>query len=115
MTSAAHHVALRVTDIERSTRFYQEALDAQVLTRPFTLTGEMAEALYGGHPGLEARICLLSFEEGGGLELFEFVTPARPARDVDPTGDNIVHWGFQVESVRDAMARVEAHGGRTHF
>jgi len=110
-TSAHHHVAVRVADLDRSLAFYRDALDARVLARPFTLEGPDMERIFGGHPGLRVRICLLGFEEGGGLELFQFLEPAHPTAPTDQTTGAIVHFGLQVDSVRDSLARVEAAGG----
>ena len=109
-TSAHHHVAVRVADVERGAEFYIEALGARWLTKPFELEGPEIEQLYGGHPGLKVRICLLGFDEGG-IELFQFLEPAHPVQPTDPTSDSIVHWGMRVDSVRETLARVESLGG----
>jgi len=48
----------------------------------------------------------------GGIELFQFLEPARPAQPTDPTSGSIIHWGLRVDDVRESLARVEALGGR---
>jgi lactoylglutathione lyase len=110
-TSAHHHVAVRVADIERSATFYIEALGARWLTKPFVLAGDEIAQLWGGHPGLQVRVCLLGFDEGG-IELFQFLSPEHPLEETDPTRDGIMHWGLRVDNVRDTLARVEALGGK---
>ena len=109
-TSAHHHVAVRVADIERGAQFYIDALGARWLALPFQLEGPEIEQLYGGHEGLKVKICLLGFDEGG-IELFEFLEPSHPTGAGDPPADRIMHWGCRVENVREALARVEAAGG----
>jgi catechol 2,3-dioxygenase-like lactoylglutathione lyase family enzyme len=110
-TSAHHHVAVRVADMERAATFYIEALGARWLAKPFTLEGDEIAQLWGGHAGLRVRVALLGFDEGG-LELFEFEHPVHPTGDTDPPADRIMHWGLRVDNVRDALARVEAAGGK---
>lgn len=110
-TSAHHHVAVRVADMERATDFYVQALGARPLTKPFELEGDEIAQLWGGHPGLKVRISLLGFDEGG-LELFQFLEPAHPLEETDPTRDGIMHWGVRVDNVRETLARVEALGGK---
>jgi catechol 2,3-dioxygenase-like lactoylglutathione lyase family enzyme len=109
-TSLHHHVAVRVADVERGARFYVEALGGRRLTKPFELEGPEIEQLFGGESGLKVRICLLGFDEGG-LELFQFLHPVHAPRPTDPPSGSIIHWGVRVESVRDALARIEAAGG----
>ena len=60
----SQHVAIRVSDIDRAARFYVDLFDGRYLTRPFTLSGPELEPLFGGHDGLEVRVCLLAFEQG---------------------------------------------------
>ena len=93
-TSAFHHPGLRVTDIDRSARFYLDAFDGHWLTKPFVLEGEFPEVVMGGPPGVRFKVCHIGFDEGA-VELFEFLEPAHP-----------------IEDVADALERVEALGGR---
>jgi catechol 2,3-dioxygenase-like lactoylglutathione lyase family enzyme len=109
-TSAHHHVAVRVADIERGAQFYIDALGARWLALPFELEGPEIADLWGGHEGLKVKICLLGFDEGG-IELFQFVSPQHGTGPGDPAADRIMHWGMQVDDVRGTLARVEEHGG----
>ncbi len=110
-TSAHHHPALRVTDIERAARCYVEAFDGRMLTSPFTIEGDFAEVVMDGPPGVAFRVCMVGFEEGC-LELFEFVEPVHPSDPVHPTRGNLIHFGLKVDDVEATLARVEAAGGR---
>ena len=44
---ADHHVALRVSDMERAIRFWQEALDARVVAPPSLREGAFIESVFG--------------------------------------------------------------------
>jgi catechol 2,3-dioxygenase-like lactoylglutathione lyase family enzyme len=109
--SVNHHVGLRVTDLERAARFYIDAFGARYKAKPFTMEGDFAEMVMDGPPGVKFKVCMLDFDDGT-IELFEFLDPVEPAETVHPTRGNIIHMGIQVDDVRDALAKVEAAGGR---
>lgn len=111
---ADHHVALRVSDIERAARFYAEALGGRLLTRPSVREGRYIEEVFGGPPGLEVKACLIAFDAGA-VELWEFLRPVRPLPDEDQTGAGIMHFAVRVDDVSEALRRVEAAGGRARF
>lgn len=111
-TIANDHQAVRVSEIERSTRFYVEAFGATVLTHPFVVEGAFAEAMMGGPPGVRFRLRHLGFDAGV-IELFEFLEPALPVEPVHGSRANILHLGFEVDDVEAAVERVERAGGRT--
>jgi catechol 2,3-dioxygenase-like lactoylglutathione lyase family enzyme len=108
---ACQHVAVRVGDIDRAARFYIEAFGGRRLTLPFEVEGPEMEELFGGHPGLRTRVCLLGFDEGC-IELFQFLEPSTPPTAIDPPSNNIIHWCLQVDDVAETLARVESLGGR---
>ncbi len=110
-TSAHHHTGLRVADIDRAARFYVDAFDGHFLALPFVLEGEFPELVMGGPPGVRFKVCHIGFAEGG-VELFEFLEPAHPIEPVHPTRGNLIHFALQVRDVPEALARVEAAGGR---
>lgn len=114
MPSAYHHVGVRVTDLEAASHFYTEALGAQVLVRPYVITGEVADQITGC-PGATMHMCQLGFDEGF-VELFQFETSEPP-----PTGpvpyvhQRVLHFGMRVSDVPAALDRVERHGGTRVF
>lgn len=110
-SSAHHHPALRVSDLDRAARFYIDALEGHWVTRPFVLEGDFAEMVFGGPRGLRYRVCHIGFDEGA-VELFEFLEPALPCRPIHPTEGNLLHYGMRVDDVAAALERVEAAGGR---
>lgn len=108
-TTVVNHVGLCVTDVERSRRFYEEALG-------FTFQRDL-------RPPDSATAPLLQLEEPVGLtaayltlgdftlELLHYERPAgaRPARVMDEPG--LTHLSFTVDDVPATLAGVRAHGG----
>jgi catechol 2,3-dioxygenase-like lactoylglutathione lyase family enzyme len=117
MTSAYHHVGVRVSDLAAAIQFYQGALGAQVLVDPYVVTGEVADKITG-HPGARMRMCQLGFEgeTGGFIELFHF-EPEELAPDapISYTHQRVLHFGLEVDDVPATLARVEELGGSRVF
>jgi len=108
--AAFNHVAIRVTDLARSQRFYEQVFGfRQVLE--LEPPDEMSSQLLGLDPplGMTARY----FERDGViLELLHFAAhQGRPAprRGMDEPG--LTHLSFGVDDLAGALAAVEEHGG----
>lgn len=110
-TIANDHAALRVADVESSTRFYVEVFGAEIMSNPFVVEGAFAESMMEGPAGVRFRLRHLRFGAGV-LELFEFLEPRRAAEPVHARDATILHLGFQVDDVEETAARAEAAGGR---
>jgi catechol 2,3-dioxygenase-like lactoylglutathione lyase family enzyme len=110
--SASHHLALRVADIERASRFYVDAFDARVLTAPYRRQGPEAEITFGGLLGVSYLVSHLAIGANA-IELFEFSSPAglAPVRPLDPAA-GLLHFGIRVADIDAAVESVEAAGGR---
>lgn len=114
MTSAYHHVGVRVSDMEAAIGFYTAALGARVLVDPYIITGEVADQITGCGDA-KMRMCQLGFDEGF-VELFEFETSEPPpARPVPYVHLRVLHFGLTVDDVEETLSRVEAHGGTRVF
>ena len=111
-TSAFHHPGLRVTDIDRSARFYLDAFDGHWLTKPFVLEGEFPGVANWAAPRASASRSATSASTRERSSLFESSGSAHPIEVVHPTRGNLIHFGLQVEDVAKALERVEALGGR---
>ncbi len=111
--TVTHHVALRVADLERATRFYVEALGA---TPAFVMAieGDFARSILPAPPGTAGRAGFLTFDGGGAIELFE-LAPAPDVPAADQISDAIMHICLQVDDVHAVLQSVEALGGRRRF
>jgi catechol 2,3-dioxygenase-like lactoylglutathione lyase family enzyme len=109
---ADHHVAVRVSDIDRSIAFYREALGARPLMVPSLRRGPLIDEVFG--PGAAARMCFVALD-GGSIELWQFLTPETPIPESDQPRLGVMHFALTVDSVDDAAARVVAAGGRLRF
>lgn len=110
-TFANDHTAIRVTDIERATLFYEYVFGAQVLTNPFVVEGKFAEEMMEGPAGVRFKLRQLGFASGV-IELFQFLHPVNPTAQQHGSESSILHMGFQVDNVDMAAQRVEEAGGR---
>jgi catechol 2,3-dioxygenase-like lactoylglutathione lyase family enzyme len=109
---ADHHVSLRVSDIERSIRFYEEALGGRLVAAPIERSGPYIEEVFG--PGTVVRVCHVALDANA-LELWQFLSPETPIPPQEQTALGIMHFGVTVDDVPAALARVEAAGGRARF
>jgi catechol 2,3-dioxygenase-like lactoylglutathione lyase family enzyme len=109
--SVNHHIGLRVADLERSARFYQDAFGARMTTQPMTYGPPDAGEILAGPPELTFRVCHLGFDDGT-IELFELGEPHQATEPIPATSGGIIHYAIEVDDVPAALERVERAGGR---
>ena len=109
---ADHHIALRVADIDRAVRFYQKALGGRLIVAPIVREGPYIESVFGA--GAKVKVCHVAFEANA-IELWQFLHPVRPIPPADQTVLGQMHFAVTVDDVPEALARVEAAGGRARF
>ncbi len=106
-----NHVGLVVSDLERSTRFYEHVLGFQVWYEDAPADAAVAKLL-GLTPPLGTRACYLTLGECL-LELIHFSAPqapvARRERTMDETG--LSHLSVSVDDIRATAARAVEYGG----
>lgn len=91
------HVNVTVADVERSAAFYADLLDLHIRWK-----GESADGKPVIHVG----------DSRSYLALFEARTEGRPELDFDRVGVN--HYGFVVDDLDDALARLRGLGYEPH-
>ena len=109
---ADHHVALRVSEMDRAIRFWEEALGARVVSAPSLREGPFIESVFG--EGTRVTVAHVAFDANA-LELWEFHEPAHPIPPADQAVLGQMHFAVTVDDVPASVARVEAAGGRTRF
>ena len=109
---ADHHVALRVSDLERSIRFYEEALGGRLVAAPIMREGPYIEEVFG--PRARVRVCHVAFEANA-LELWQFLAPIVPIPPQEQSAVGIMHFAVTVADVPETLARIEAAGGKARF
>src|SRR4051812_25199688 len=109
--AAYHHVGIRVTDLDRSTRFYMEVFDGELLWEEAIEPG-FVPRMVAPDPDTSARCRYVEFVRGGGIELWVF-EPARPLPPLDDlTALPITHLCLFVGDVEETVRRALATGGR---
>lgn len=112
MSSVAHHVAIRVADIEAAVGFYETVFAATRLGGTVTVDGDFAEQIVGGPPGTTMQLQAIAFPDGGALELFSFPFPQEPTGPREAWNSTLMHLAVEVADVDASLAAVEAAGGR---
>jgi catechol 2,3-dioxygenase-like lactoylglutathione lyase family enzyme len=107
------HVGLCVTDLERSTRFYCQALGF-LRAKTTNLIGPPFEPLFGVET-LEAKMRYL-LRDDIRLELLEFTAPAPRIEDgpIPLYRQGLAHLCFKVDDVDESAAAVERFGGTVY-
>ncbi|KAL6702430.1 hypothetical protein ACN47E_001859 [Coniothyrium glycines] len=106
----AQHLAIRVSDIERSTQFYLKTFNAKLAAKTYTSPKELAEAFFGVK-NTEYKIALIELADGFGLELFQFVPDVHPTIGVPQETGGYMHFAIAVDDVEATVERGVASGG----
>ncbi|NQZ99413.1 MAG: VOC family protein [Myxococcales bacterium] len=101
------HIAIRVTDLERSRRFYRDALEFRELTE-LEITGGPT-ALLLDRPDLLLRAIFME-RDGTQVELQQLDLPGR-VEAVAWTRVGLAHIALRVDDLETTLERVERAGG----
>ncbi len=112
MITNIDHVALSVTDLEKSIAFYQDIIGFEVV-RVLECGPEMRLGDVNGMPGSTARIAHLTLGNNM-LELFEYQTPKGKSISSDhkQADKGLIHFGFTSTDARSDYKRLKGHGVR---
>ena len=106
------HRGICVRDLERSRRFYRDALGFADAADPGVLSGpDMDRTMQ--LPGVEVAAPMLSLPDGPTIELLHFRSPLATGGGERPpfTGYGLFHLAFAVADLDAACARITAAGG----
>jgi catechol 2,3-dioxygenase-like lactoylglutathione lyase family enzyme len=110
--NAYHHVALRVEDLDRSTRFYAEVFGGTVAVE-LELDPEFVQSIFEGPEGSTGLNRVISFGSWA-LELFQLV-PGRPVPPTKQTEVGLMHFCVWTDDVLGTVELVKAAGGKARF
>jgi catechol 2,3-dioxygenase-like lactoylglutathione lyase family enzyme len=108
--SGIHHVGLTVSDIERSIRFYRDALGLTLVRRRRTAAGYIGRQT--GCPGAELEVASFQVRSGGGpsLELVQYVSHSGAANEPGTHRVGSAHLCFHVDDIHTAYELLRQQG-----
>jgi catechol 2,3-dioxygenase-like lactoylglutathione lyase family enzyme len=109
MRGTVQHIAITVSNMERSLAFYKDLLDSEVLYQ-MQRTGAGIEKIVGV-PGAKLKVAMLQAPNTE-VELLEYVKPRGRAFDLENNDVGRMHFCLQVENMDEAYASLCEKGVR---
>lgn len=107
---ALHHTGLTIADLQRSLRFWRDAMGMEVLFEQEKAGGYL-EAIVG-ESGAHVRMAHLAFRgEGTRIELFQYVAPNGGRHLQRPADVGFTHICVECDDLDDRLERLLAAGG----
>ena len=107
---ALHHTGLTISDLQRSLRFWRDAMGMEVIFEQEKVGGYFESIV--GEPGAHVRMAHLAFRgEGTRIELFEYVAPAGGRHVQRPADVGFAHICVECDDLDDRLDRLVAAGG----
>jgi catechol 2,3-dioxygenase-like lactoylglutathione lyase family enzyme len=105
-----HHTGLTISDLDRSLRFWRDAMGMTVVVDQEKKGGYL-EAIVG-EPGAHVRMVHLAFgDTGPRIELFEYITPAGGRHVSRPADVGFGHVCVACDDLEERLDRLVAAGG----
>ena len=105
-----HHTGLTISDLDRSLRFWRDALGMRVLFEQEKAGGYLEEIV--GEPGAHVRMVHLAFtDDGPRIELFQYLSPAGGRHTQRPADIGFSHVCIACDDMEDRLDRLVAAGG----
>jgi glyoxylase I family protein len=105
-----HHTGLTVSDLERSLRFWRDAMGMEVLFQQEKAGGYLEEIVR--EPGAHVLMAHLAFGgEGPRIELFQYLAPGGGQHLSRPADQGFTHVCVACDDLDERMKRLVAAGG----
>src|SRR5258708_25005219 len=105
-----HHTGLTISDLDRSLRFWRDAMGMEVLFQQEKKGGYLETIV--GEPGAHVRMAHLAFDgEGTRIELFEYVSPAGGRHVQRPADVGFAHVCVACDDTEERLERLLLAGG----
>ncbi|MEU1276148.1 VOC family protein [Streptomyces sp. NPDC005799] len=105
----AQHLAIRVSDIKRSTEFYVTGLGGSLISAPRIVEGPISI-----FPGATYYATFVELSDGFGIELIQFLSPAHETVSRPQTERGFMHFAIDVDDVEAVLRRIEELGIGSH-
>jgi catechol 2,3-dioxygenase-like lactoylglutathione lyase family enzyme len=105
-----HHTGLTVADLDRSLRFWRDAMGMEVLFQQEKAGGYLEAVV--GEPGAHVRMAHLAFGgEGPRIELFQYLAPIGGQHRLRPADQGFAHICVACDDLDELLERLIAAGG----
>lgn len=111
MITRTHHVALFVTNVERSIEFYTSTLGFKLISRSDNWGGPFLDTVCGGITNLKLNIALIDVS-GQIIELIQVLKPIGMPTDAREPIPGIARIGFEVDDVESTVETLKQRGVR---
>jgi catechol 2,3-dioxygenase-like lactoylglutathione lyase family enzyme len=105
-----HHTGLTISDLERSLRFWRDAMGMEVLLQQEKVGGYLEEITR--EPGAHVRMVHLAFPgDGPRIELFQYLAPGGGQHRSRPADNGFAHVCVACDDLDERLKRLTAAGG----